>query len=730
MCSSDLVIADQLIPGARCEDLARTLCETGPMAGGGDAREIEQQIEKLTCTTGDTEIQLEDGRWVLHRDRTLPDGGKVGVRTDITALKKREKTLEDSAAHYRGLIDRSPVPIFVHRDGVVLYANAATAAILGYSSADDIVDKNILDLIHPDHHKLAVRRVAQAVEENVQLSQIDMKFLRFDGSTVQTEAQVGHVMYGGKPALESILHDISARRRTERALMESEQRYRNLFELSPDAILVHDHEHILFANETAAKMLGAANDTSLFGMPIVNIMSTSAPHPAGTHTCQLNRLDGETFDAEVVTATTNYHGQEVQQAVIRDITDRKRMDATMAQNAKLASLGSMAAGLAHELSQPLNIMRFAAEGGMLKMNKKTITDAQHARNYKLIQDQSERMAAVMDNMRIFSRKDPGPMQAFDMTLAVRNLSHLVRNPFRVDDVHIELLGPVSGIMAHGNAIQFEQVMLNVLNNARDSILERRASSGADESGRITIDCQVSPKWDNAVIIVTDNGGGIDAQDLGHIFDPFFTTKDEGHGTGLGLALSHEIITAMSGTMTARNDLNGACFTIRLPLIEATQPTVAEVSNDTPDATTEPALAELPELAQLVAPRTTAPTKKTLRHILVVEDEVEAARALADFLKDEGFQVSVAHNGREGLATYRAMHPDIVITDIRMPGMDGAELIRALRAERADLPIIAVTGHMPDTEELDSGPGLTPVKIMKKPVSLMALFREIGDIAAA
>jgi len=183
---------------------------------------------------------------------------------------------------------------------------------------------------------------------------------------------------------------------------------------------------------------------------------------------------------------------------------------------------------------------------------------------------------------------------------------------------------------------------------------------------------------------------------------------------------------MSGTMTARNNSNGACFTVHLPLIEATQPTAQPTAEHIADDGN--ALLQ-PELAQMVATRTVAPTKKDLRHILVVEDEVEAARALADFLKDEGFQVTVAHNGREGLETYRAMRPDIVITDIRMPGMDGAELIRALRTERADLPIIAVTGHLPDTEEIDSGSGLTPVKIMKKPVSLMALYREIGEISA-
>jgi CheY-like chemotaxis protein len=293
----------------------------------------------------------------------------------------------------------------------------------------------------------------------------------------------------------------------------------------------------------------------------------------------------------------------------------------------------------------------------------------------------------------------------------------------VDDVHIELLGPVSGIKTHGNAIQLEQVLLNLLNNARDSILDHRLKSDDDEPGRITIECQVSPKWDEAIITVSDNGGGISPQDLERIFDPFYTTKDVGHGTGLGLALSHEIITAMAGTITAHNTDDGACFTIHLPLIEATQPGMQTVA----DGKTTPARAPFDDLA---AQHDAVIMPASVRHILVVEDELEAARALANFLRDEGFRVSVAHNGRDGLKTYRALRPDIVITDIRMPGMDGASLIQALRSEQADLPIIAVTGHMGDTEQLDAGPGQTPVKIMKKPVSLMAIYREIGEICTA
>ncbi len=710
-------IADLFVPGAVSAELARALNASGTTTTTGEG--MVQDGE------GEFEVRLNDGRWIQHRDRSLPDGGTVSIRSDITGLKNRESALRESEQRYRALVERSPVAIFVHCDNVVLYANAATARILGYRNASEVLGKNIFDLIHPDNHLLAYRRVKLIEDDDRPLPQVDMKFQRADGTVVYVEDQITRIEYNGTPALESILRDITARRRTERALMESERRFRNLFELAPDAIIVHSQGNILFANAAASQMFCVNQDDDLFNVNIQTIIKEpqdcnilkadplNIRKETGAKSCVLKRLDGRSFDAEVVSTPTNYHGEEVIQSIIRDVTKRKRLDASMMQNSKLAALGSMAAGLAHELSQPLNIMRFAAEGGMLKMSKGKADDALHTRNYNLIQDQAERMGEIMDNMRIFSRKNPGPMHDFDLTLAVRNITHLVRNPYRIEDVHIDLKGSVSGIMAHGNTIQLEQVMLNLLNNARDAILYHRSRTQIDEPGRINVACSVNPSRDTAIVSVKDNGGGIDSADLEYIFDPFFTTKEEGAGTGLGLALSFEIITSMSGTLTAHSTKDGACFTIRLPLVETKKTSTAPQTH----AHSVPIAAQPNRQPDLPVPFVS-------RHILVVEDEIEAARAMADFLEEEGFFVSLAHNGRDGLESYRALHPDIVITDIRLPGMDGTGLIKAIRAEQPELPIIAVTGHMSSGERIDAGPGLKPVKVLQKPVSLMTLRREI------
>jgi len=719
-------IADKLIPGTRFKDLAQQIAKTNtPLETAIPSLDWQEScLAQFHNEQGELITQYAEGCWMLMRDRKLPDGGSVGIRTDITALKQHEEALIKSERRHRDLVERAPVAIYVHRDEVILYANSTTADMLGYDNPELLLGKNIFDLIHPDHHRLAHTRLDKAEVDDAPLPQVDMKFQRADDSIMYTEAQIRKVEYDGQPALESILRDITARRRTERALMESELRYRTLFELAPDAMLVHNGQDVLFTNAAAAQVFGVQDERKLVGVKLEKLLPVGANHDALTASSEVlagadinetrfQRLDGETFHAEVVTAPTNYRGEAVYHTVIRDVTQRKLMDAAMAQNAKLASLGGMAAGLAHELSQPLNIMRFTAEGGLLKTARGKADEELHTKNYKQIQSQAERMGTIMDSMRIFSRKDPGPLETFDLTLAVRNIVHMMRNPFRLNNVHIDMIGAVSGVQVLGHPIQLEQVLLNLLKNAHDSIVDNHTDGHAEHDGRIEIDCRIHPTRGDAVIIVSDNGGGIVHENLNHIFDPFFTTKDVGKGTGLGLSLSHEIITGMSGTLSAENTPTGARFTITLPLMNTKSTSDCTLNGD--------------HLSTINDPLVHTPCGTKEHHVLVVEDEAEAARAMADYLTEEGYHVTTANDGEAGLEAYREFTPDIVITDIRMPGISGTELIQALRHLDAQLPIIAVTGHMGETENIDSHPGSPPVEVLKKPVSLMELSRKIGDI---
>jgi len=703
-------IADQLVPGARFVDLLQAMTKTDAIVNVSEDAQTwrENRVRDFRNPQGTSEMQMSDGRWILLRDRKLPDGGSVGIRTDITEIKKREQAIIESERHHRDLIERAPVAIYVHRDNVILYANSKTADMLGYDGADQIIGKDIFELIHPDHHRLAQVRMSKITANDEPLPQVDMKFRRADGSVIYTEAQVTPVMFDDQPALESILRNITARRRTERALMESELRYRTLFELAPDAMLVHDGQKILFANAAAAKIFGAQDERNLFHLPLDEILpKDSSPEDHARlatwedggqiASCRLRKLDQQTFDAEVVTAPSNYHSEAVCHTVIRDVTERKLVDATMAQNAKLASLGGMAAGLAHELSQPLNIMRFAADGGLLKMNRGKADDALHLKNYKLIQDQAERMGSIMDSMRIFSRKDPGPIVEFDLSLCVRDIVHLLRNPFRVDNISINVTGAVSGLMAMGSPIQLEQVLLNLLKNARDSIVDDHQGTVTGWDGLITIDCHARPERHDAVIRISDNGGGIGDDDIKHIFDPFFTTKEMIYG----------FVKQSEGNIRIYSEPGvGTTLDIFLPV---TQQKAEQRITEALDS-----------------------EKEKVRFdgikVLAVDDEYDLLEVASTYLEDMGFEVIAVTNGEQAMKSIES-NPDIelLVTDIVMPGgMNGTELSKKVKMKLPNIKILYMSGFPSGVIADKSGTALD-APLLTKPYSLNELGSALEDL---
>ncbi|TDI58493.1 MAG: hybrid sensor histidine kinase/response regulator, partial [Alphaproteobacteria bacterium] len=393
-----------------------------------------------------------------------------------------------------------------------------------------------------------------------------------------------------------------------------------------------------------------------------------------------------------------------------DITERKRVEAELIQSAKLATLGEIAAGMVHELSQPLNIIRFAAEGSVLRMEKGTFGAEDQKRQFETIDSQCGRMAKIIDNMRVFSRKDDAAEEIFDPAESVKTAVDLIEAQFRADGIDISTELPRRASPVHGCMVRLEQVIINLLTNAHDSIVEKRetGAAGSDWGGRIEITARHHEADKAMTISVIDNGLGIPEGEVEKIFQPFYTTKQAGSGTGLGLSVSHGIIEAMAGRLSVRNLDEGARFDITLPC--------AAVAGG--EAATGP------------SPRPRKPRTDRGRspcHVLVVEDEPEAAQAMARYLEELGHRVSIAGDGKEACETFSQDPADVVVTDLRMPRMKGEELVKRLRERSPDLPIIAVTGHVGPTEELNEELKAQVVRIFKKPVSLARLGEAVEEI---
>lgn len=252
----------------------------------------------------------------------------------------------------------------------------------------------------------------------------------------------------------------------------------------------------------------------------------------------------------------------------RDITDRKRFQEELVQTSKLATLGTLAAGMAHEMSQPINIIRLWAENAAVRLSEEVFDRGRLEKALTLIVEQSERMGQLIDHIRTFGRSDGGGQGNFNPGRSVQRAMQLVENQFALEGIAIAAGGLDSIGEVRGRPLHLEQVVLNLLSNARDAIVGRRQAGFP--AGRIEVVVREVPARDSVAITVTDDGGGVEPALLSRIFDPFFTTKEVGKGTGLGLSVGYGMIEAMEGRIEAANvtsggERRGLSVTVILPV---------------------------------------------------------------------------------------------------------------------------------------------------------------------
>lgn len=508
------------------------------------------------------------------------------------------------------------------------------------------------------------------------------------------------------------------RSRAERELKESEARYRVLVETAPDAILVHTQGVIIFSNHSADSLFRAGPGLSLMGRRISDLIHKDATlsedfsrieGEGGATTmveAYLVRLDGSGFAAEVTFSPIVFHGVHARQMSVRDITERKQVHAQLVQTAKLATLGEMAASMAHELSQPLNIMRMAAEGALMLIGREKASQDYQVKQFAMIAAQATRMAEIIDHIRIFSRKDSGAVELFDARATLQLAIDLMTPQLSSEDIRIETTLPAGAVYpVLGRPVQLEQVIVNLLSNAADAIKEVRTRSGEAYTGLVTLTAAVERNT-RLRLTVTDNGPGIAHEDLDRIFEPFFTTKEVGRGTGLGLSVSFGIIASMGGRLSADPTPSGAgaSFSITLPLQDCPVPADEDAA-----AGKEPK--ENPQA----------------RHLLLVDDEPQAIENMSAYFNELGYRTTRAHSGNAALKLFSRDPADLVVTDIRMADGDGEMLIRQLRDVAPDLPIVVVTGHIGRTEILAREPANDRLKVIKKPVSLATMAETIEEM---
>lgn len=374
--------------------------------------------------------------------------------------------------------------------------------------------------------------------------------------------------------------------------------------------------------------------------------------------------------------------------IFRDVTRQQESQARMQQTEKLAALGQLVSGIAHELSNPLtSILGYA----QLLLGARSGPERQV--DLRRVYQEAERARRIVNNLLLFARESKPERQPVDLneiverTLALRGYELAVEN-IRLETELAPHLPPVL-VDAH----QIQQVLLNLLVNAEQAILHSHAE-GAEGRASGHIHIRTHARSDRVLLEVADDGPGIPSEAEARIFDPFFTTKPMGQGTGLGLSIAYGIVREHGGRIYVHRERprsfhSGATLVVELP-VHVGAPVRA------PGGYAEHPL-------PTVVPLPGHPAAATLRvRVLVVEDEPTVAQLVADVLEGEGHEVETVLDSREGLERARRNVYDLLMCDLRMPRLDGRGLYEALLQSGIDLRgrVIFITGDTLSPRTLD------------------------------
>ncbi|HKV24881.1 MAG TPA: ATP-binding protein [Candidatus Acidoferrum sp.] len=378
--------------------------------------------------------------------------------------------------------------------------------------------------------------------------------------------------------------------------------------------------------------------------------------------------------------------------IYRDLTAQRVFQAKLLQTEKLAALGQMVSGVVHELSNPLtSILGYSQR---LLVRKDPVGRTEEARQ---IYEEAERASTILRQLLLTVRDSRPERKRVALNQVVQRAMELQRFGSAAEKISIELvLDPLLPFVT-GDTGQLQQVLTNLIGNARQAI--------AEDGRPGTITLRTARAGENRVLLqVIDDGPGIPQAILARIFDPFFTTKPAGIGTGLGLSIVLGVVREHGGQVSVANAPGGgAVFSIELPAAVEYSAAEGRVLPQIGPAALRARPNSGAKTQRLQAmPRPALHTDHRKKHVLIVEDEPTVARLIADVLEDEGMQVDMLLDGREALERAARESYDLVICDMKMPGLDGQHFYQALARSHNPLrgKFLFVTGDViaPQTHE--------------------------------
>jgi len=643
----------------------------------------------------------------------------LGVSTEITKRKQAEEKLKESETRFEELADSLPQPVSeFDLQGNFTFGNATGCQLFGYTKEELQGEPySVYQMLIPEDRERAKEGLRRVITGEERQGKPEYTAIRKDGSTFPVLVYASAVIREGKLAgFRTILADITERKEFERALMESEAKYRSVVESSLVGFYIVQDNLFRYVNRRWCEMFGYAYEEVIDKLGLADIA-----HPDDRQAVEESvnkklandkdyveyvfktlRKDGRVLTVKALGNSIIYDGRPAAAGTVIDITRERQLESHLRQAQKMEAIGTLTGGIAHDFNNILTAL--VGYGSLLQMRMEK-TDPLRMYVDRIL-SAAHKASGLTKSLLTFGRQQPINLQPTSVNGIIQGTEQLLKR-LLTEDILFETRLTSENVTIMADATQIDQILFNLVTNARDAM--PKGGTLILETARVVLDRDFAlvhgfgEPGTYAVLSVTDTGEGMDETVSEKIFEPFFTTKETGKGTGLGLATVYGIVKQHGGYITVYSEINvGSTFKVYFPAVKT------KADEEQPP---------------------TYNIKRGSETILVAEDNEEVRRFVKDIFRLYGYKTIEAVDGEDAVEKFkRERGIDLVILDSVMPKKNGREAYDEIMRIRPGARVLFMSGHTKDIL-LDKGIGEKEFSFISKPLvpnELLQLVREILD----